>query len=138
MASPAVGMERRYAIDIGVRRVEVLLNRVQLSHADLLIDPGSGTVQQPAAGPSKGQVPQVALDERSETIRHSAGCAATSAAYVPAIGGTSDLGQIALTFALTMEWVQPKPRLFEVGEALIEPRGLVLAEKIDPLTTGQT
>ena len=45
VASPAVGMEGSYAIGIEVRRIEALRNRVLLSHADLLIDPGSGTVQ---------------------------------------------------------------------------------------------
>ncbi len=44
VASPAVGMEGSYAIDIEVRRIEVLRNKVLLGHADLLIDPGSGTV----------------------------------------------------------------------------------------------
>jgi len=33
-------------------------------HDALLIGPGIGTVPKPAAGPSKGQVPQVTLDEQ--------------------------------------------------------------------------
>ncbi len=51
---------------------------------------------------------------------------------------TSALGRIRLTVALMMEWVQAKPRLLEVGEAPIEPHGLVFAEQINPLATGQT
>lgn len=81
-------MEGSYALGIEVRRIEVLRNKVLSGHVDLLIDPGSGTVQQPAAGPSKGHVPQVALDERAEIIRRRAGCAATQAAHVPAHGDT--------------------------------------------------
>ena len=86
VASPAVGMEGSDAIGVELRRIDVLRNKVLLGHADLLIDPGRGTVQEPAAGPSKGQVPQVALDEPAEIIRHRASCAATQAAYVPATG----------------------------------------------------
>jgi hypothetical protein len=37
-----------------------------VGHDGLLIDPGGGTVPKPAAGPSKGQVPQVTRDERTE------------------------------------------------------------------------
>jgi hypothetical protein len=50
---------------VGVRRV----GRTELQqgsitqHRLLLIDPGSGTVPKPGAGPSSGQVPQVTLDE---------------------------------------------------------------------------
>ena len=51
---------------------------------------------------------------------------------------TSALGRILLTLALMMEWVQAKPRLLEVGEASIEPHGLVFAEQINPLATGPT
>ena len=85
-------MEGSYAIGIEVRSIEVLRNKVLLGHVDLLIDPGSGTVQQPAAGPSKGQVPQVALDEQAEIIRRHAGCATTHAAHVPAYWSTPLVG----------------------------------------------
>lgn len=45
MASPAVGMKGSYFIGIRVRRIEVVRNKILLSHADLPIDPGSGTVR---------------------------------------------------------------------------------------------
>ena len=67
--APAVGMEGRNGVGIAIGRVEVLHGKEMFCHVGLLIDPGIGTVQQPDAGPSKGQVPQVTLDERSEVIR---------------------------------------------------------------------
>ena len=67
VASPAIGMESRDAVGIAVGGVEVLHSEVLVGHIGLLIDPGIGTVRQPAAGPSKGQVPQVALDEQAQT-----------------------------------------------------------------------
>ena len=69
VTSPAVGMEGGDGVGIAVGRVEILHSQELFRHVGLLIDPGIGTVQQPAAGPSQGQIPQVALDERSETIR---------------------------------------------------------------------
>jgi hypothetical protein len=69
VTSPAVGRERGDGVGIAVGRVEILHSQELFRPVGLLIDPGIGTVQQPAAGPSQGQVPQVALDEGSETIR---------------------------------------------------------------------
>ena len=40
-------------------------DRLNTGHGSLLIGPGIGTVPKPAAGPSKGQVPQVTLDEQT-------------------------------------------------------------------------
>jgi hypothetical protein len=69
MTSPAVGMESSDGVGIVSAGVEILHSRQLFRHRGLLIDPGIGTAQEPAAGPSKGQVPQVTLDERPETIR---------------------------------------------------------------------
>jgi hypothetical protein len=69
MTAPAVGMEGGNGVGIAVGPFEVLHSKDLSRHVGLLIDPGIGTVHQPAAGPSTGQVPQVTLDERSENIR---------------------------------------------------------------------
>lgn len=74
VSPPAFGMEGSDGVGIAVSGVEIMHNQGLVRHSDLLIDPGVGTVQWPAAGPSKGQVPQVALDERTETIHNSVAC----------------------------------------------------------------
>jgi hypothetical protein len=95
VTSPAVGMEGGDGVGIATAGVEILHgDNKLLRHGDLLIDPGFGTVREPAAGPSKGQIPQVALDERAETIRRSSKLSVESGPVAfPAFGDTRTFRQ---------------------------------------------
>ena len=66
MTPPAVGVKSSDGAGIAIGCIEILDSNGWVRHLGLLIDPGIGTAQQPAAGPSKGQVPQVTLDERRQ------------------------------------------------------------------------
>jgi hypothetical protein len=72
---PALGMEssdpihvRFHCLSIGQMRRD-LIRVIGGGQPDLLIGPGVGTVPKPAAGPSRGQVPQVTLDEPTQSTR---------------------------------------------------------------------
>jgi hypothetical protein len=79
MAPPTVGVKCGDAAGILFRRFSISHDSskplvVVRGHGSLLIDPGIGTAPRPAAGPSKGQVPQVALDEQISGYRAAIPC----------------------------------------------------------------